>query len=70
MKQQTEPLLPLFNAAVEFIKDKETISCAEIQLHFKLGYNYAGRLVDQLEDEGYLSPFEGSRQRKVLTPLK
>jgi S-DNA-T family DNA segregation ATPase FtsK/SpoIIIE len=32
----------------------------------KLGYNRAGRLIDQLEDAGILGPFEGSKARQVL----
>jgi S-DNA-T family DNA segregation ATPase FtsK/SpoIIIE len=34
----------------------------------KLGYNRAGRLVDQLEDAGIIGPFEGSKARQVLIP--
>jgi S-DNA-T family DNA segregation ATPase FtsK/SpoIIIE len=32
----------------------------------KLGYNRAGRIVDQLEKAGIIGPFEGSKARKVL----
>jgi len=34
----------------------------------KLGYNRAGRIVDQLEAAGILGPFEGSKARQVLIP--
>jgi S-DNA-T family DNA segregation ATPase FtsK/SpoIIIE len=33
-----------------------------------LGYNRAGRLVDQLEQAGVVGPFEGAKARKVLIP--
>jgi S-DNA-T family DNA segregation ATPase FtsK/SpoIIIE len=34
----------------------------------KIGYNRAGRIIDQLEDAGVIGPFEGSKARKVLIP--
>ena len=37
-----------------------------IQRKLKLGYNRAGRIVDQLEAAGILGPFEGSKARQVL----
>jgi S-DNA-T family DNA segregation ATPase FtsK/SpoIIIE len=39
-----------------------------IQRKLKLGYNRAGRIVDQLEAAGILGPFEGSKARQVLVP--
>jgi S-DNA-T family DNA segregation ATPase FtsK/SpoIIIE len=39
-----------------------------IQRKLKLGYNRAGRIVDQLEAAGILGPFEGSKARQVLIP--
>ena len=34
----------------------------------KLGYNRAGRIIDQLEAAGIIGPFEGSKARQVLIP--
>jgi S-DNA-T family DNA segregation ATPase FtsK/SpoIIIE len=34
----------------------------------KLGYNRAGRIIDQLEAAGIVGPFEGSKARQVLVP--
>jgi S-DNA-T family DNA segregation ATPase FtsK/SpoIIIE len=39
-----------------------------LQRKLKIGYNRAGRIIDQLEDAGIIGPFEWSKARKVLVP--
>jgi len=41
-------------------------SASLLQRKLKLGYNRAGRIIDQLEKAGIIGPFEGSKARKVL----
>mgnify|MGYP001573695071 FL=1 len=41
-------------------------SASLLQRRLKLGYNRAGRLIDQLEAAGIIGPFEGSKARQVL----
>ncbi|PCJ80078.1 MAG: cell division protein FtsK [Bacteroidetes bacterium] len=58
----------LFEEAAHIIVMHQQGSTSLLQRKLKLGYNRAGRLVDQLEDAGIIGPFEGSKARKVLIP--
>ena len=58
----------LFEDAARIIVLHQQGSTSLLQRKLKLGYNRAGRLVDQLEDAGIIGPFEGSKARKVLIP--
>ena len=55
-----------FEAAARFVTEKDKASIAMIQRMFKVGYNRAGRIVDQLADAGIVGPEEGTKPRKVL----
>ena len=57
---------PLFKEAALLIVMHQQGSTSMIQRKLKLGYNRAGRIVDQLESAGILGPLEGSKGRKVL----
>jgi len=56
----------LFEEAARMIVMHQQGSTSLLQRKLKLGYNRAGRLIDQLEAAGIIGPFEGSKARKVL----
>ncbi|MCW2259185.1 MULTISPECIES: DNA translocase FtsK [Sphingobacterium] len=58
----------LFREAAQLIVMHQQGSTALIQRKLKLGYNRAGRIMDQLEAAGIVGPFEGSKAREVLYP--
>ena len=57
---------PLFEDAAKLIVMHQQGSTSLIQRKLKLGYNRAGRIIDQLEAAGVVGPFEGSKAREVL----
>lgn len=56
----------LFREAAMIIIQAQQGSASLLQRKLKLGYNRAGRLIDQLEASGIVGPFEGSKARQVL----
>ena len=62
---------PLFEEAARMVVEHQQGSASLLQRRLKLGYNRAGRLIDQLEAAGIIGPFEGSkaRQVKIKDPL-
>lgn len=58
----------MFREAAEIIVTAQQGSASLLQRKLKLGYNRAGRLIDQLEAAGIVGPFEGSKARNVNIP--
>ncbi|MBL7963484.1 MAG: DNA translocase FtsK 4TM domain-containing protein [Flavobacteriales bacterium] len=56
----------MFEEAARLVVQTQQGSTSLIQRKLKLGYNRAGRIVDQLESAGILGPFEGSKARRVM----
>lgn len=56
----------LLNAAVDVVLETGQASVSMLQRRLKLGYARAARLVDQMEERGYVGPFEGSKPRQLL----
>jgi S-DNA-T family DNA segregation ATPase FtsK/SpoIIIE len=58
----------LFEDAARIMVQNQVGSTSMIQRKLKIGYNRAGRLMDQLEDAGVVGPNLGSKPRQVLIP--
>ena len=56
---------PLFEDVKKFVQQQKFASCSMIQRKFSLGFNRAGRILEQLEEAGVISPMKNG-QRKVL----
>jgi len=57
---------PLFDAAVQLVKDSGKASSSLMQRHLSLGYARAARILDQLEKAGIVGPGKGSKPRDIL----
>lgn len=62
----SEEIDEFFEQAVDLILEKEKASVSMLQRQFRIGYNRAARLMDELERRGMVGPEEGSKPRKVL----
>jgi len=62
----TNELDPMFADAARIVVLHQQGSASLLQRKLKLGYNRAGRIVDQLEAFGIIGPFQGSKAREVL----
>ena len=63
-----EELDPLFDEAVAFVVESRRGSTSSVQRKFKIGYNRAARLIEQMENQGIVSSPGGNGQRDVLAP--
>lgn len=55
----------LFNDALSFVVEQQKVSTSLLQRRFRIGYNRAARIMDDLEQRGYIGPQEGSKPRQV-----
>lgn len=58
---------PLFDDAARFVVMSNTASTSSLQRRFQIGYNRAGKIMDQMEAAGIVGPASGSKPRAVLT---
>ena len=65
-KKNDEDIDPLLEDAIECAIETGLASTSFIQRRFKVNYERAGRIIDQMEDRGIISGYEGSQPRKVL----
>ena len=59
---------PLLMEAIETVVETGQASTSFIQRRFKVGYARAGRIIDQMEERGIISGYQGSKPREVLMP--
>jgi S-DNA-T family DNA segregation ATPase FtsK/SpoIIIE len=57
---------PLFDQALALVRAQRTASASMLQRRLRVGYNRAARLIERMEDEGYIGPADGVRGRPVL----
>ena len=63
--QSDEPEDEFFQPALEFIIEEDAASISKLQRKFRIGYNRAARIIDDMEARGYVGPADGSKPRKV-----
>ena len=59
---------PFLMDAIDAVVEQGTASTSFIQRRFKVGYARAGRIIDQMEERGIISGYQGSKPREVLMP--
>jgi S-DNA-T family DNA segregation ATPase FtsK/SpoIIIE len=70
LASEADDLDEYYNAAVDLVRKQKSASVSMLQRRFRIGYNRAARIVDQMEANGVVGPSEGSKPRKVLPPKK
>ncbi len=60
---------PLFDEAVQFVVESRRASISGVQRRFKIGYNRAARMVEEMERIGLVGPAETNGNREVLAPV-
>ncbi|EJU6649298.1 DNA translocase FtsK [Escherichia coli] len=63
-----EELDPLFDQAVQFVTEKRKASISGVQRQFRIGYNRAARIIEQMEAQGIVSEQGHNGNREVLSP--
>jgi len=56
----------LYDEAVRIVKESGRASVSYLQRRFRIGYTRAARLIDRMEEEGIVGPFQGSRARAII----
>ncbi len=64
-EEQAEEEDELFPEALEFVVDQQKASTSLIQRRFRIGYNRAARIIDDMEQRGFIGPANGSKPREV-----
>lgn len=67
-ESQDEPEDKFYDQAVALVRKQQSASVSMLQRRFRIGYNRAARIVDEMEAKGIVGPSEGSKPRQVLIP--
>ena len=70
ISESAEDSDPLYDEAVAFVIETRRASISSVQRKFKIGYNRAARIVEQMEQNGLVSPQGHNGNREVLVPGK
>lgn len=65
-KEESNSINEIFKEAMQFAIDTGTISTSALQRKFSIGYAKAARIINTMEEMGYISPANGSTSRQVL----
>jgi S-DNA-T family DNA segregation ATPase FtsK/SpoIIIE len=57
---------PLYREVIEFVAEYRKASISSVQRRFKIGYNRAARLIEQMEEDGLVSPMQSNGTREIL----
>lgn len=69
-KDEDDDTDPFLMDAIETVVETGQASTSFIQRKFKVGYARAGRIIDQMEERGVISGYQGSKPREVLMTLE
>lgn len=67
-ESEDEPADEFYDQAVALVRKQQSASVSMLQRRFRIGYNRAARIVDEMEAKGIVGPSEGSKPRQVLIP--
>ncbi|TSO26002.1 DNA translocase FtsK [Lactobacillus sp. LL6] len=67
-ENEDDPEDELYPKAVDLVRRQQSASVSMLQRRFRIGYNRAARIVDEMEAKGIVGPSEGSKPREVLLP--
>ena len=67
-ESEDEPEDEFYDQAVALVRKQQSASVSMLQRRFRIGYNRAARIVDEMEAKGIVGPSEGSKPRQVLIP--
>ncbi len=56
----------MYDSIIDWLVDQDSVSISGLQRRFRIGFPRAGRIIDQLERDGYIEGRSGAKSRKVI----